>query len=547
MEKDHPPNMADAVIAAQTLGLTKIFAGRKVVQGVDLEIRAGAVHALLGANGSGKLTVVKLLTGVISRMAASSLSEDARWRRSLRRAPLPRSASRSCTKRRPSSTRSRSPNASRNSAATPLRPDSSNGRSSTVRSAPCWSLSIWRSIRPPWRRGPTAAERALIAIIIALDGARSDVKLLILDEVTAALPRNQAEPYLERVAALARSGIGVLTLNHRLAELHGRASKATVLRGGTVAYEADAEHIDEDRLVKEMVGPAKAQAKPSSASLGAGGLRALGRKGGPTPSGETALSVHGLEGAMLRDLSFHARRGEIVGAAGLGDSGVAELPRILAGLEAPTGGSISVGGKPVPPRATPRTLIRAGLVVLPADRLRSGGVAPLSVAENIPLARSRAFLVEAPSRGRIHRADHRAVRREAGVGRNPLRKAQRRQSAEGDPRRMACAETPGFGARRPHEPASTRALGRPSSNCCARPPRTGSASLLFSTEPEQLAAFCSRVLILEEGEGRLRAHRRRGPPPNHQPLVLRMTQETDRPTGLPLPPLCRERGWIGRT
>ena len=195
----------------------------------------------------------------------------------------------------------------------------------------------------------TAAERALIAIIIALDGARSDVKLLILDEVTAALPRNQAEPYLERVAALARSGIGVLMVTHRLAELHGRASKATVLRGGTVAFEADAERIDEDRLVKEMVGPAKAQAKPSSASLGAGGLRALwSGEGGPTPQAKRRFPCMASKAQCFSNLSFDVRRGEIVGAERIGDSGVAELPRILAGLEAPTGGSISVRGKPVP-------------------------------------------------------------------------------------------------------------------------------------------------------------------------------------------------------
>ena len=95
--------------------------------------------------------------------------------------------------------------------------------------------------------------------------------------------------------------------------------------------------------------------------------------------------MQGLEGATLRNLSFEVRHGEIVGIAGLSDSGVTELPKILAGLQAPTAGRISIGGTAVPARAAPRTLIGAGMAVLPADRLRSGGVASLSVAENILL------------------------------------------------------------------------------------------------------------------------------------------------------------------
>jgi len=100
-----------------------------------------------------------------------------------------------------------------------------------------------------------------------------------------------------------------------------------------------------------MVGPAKIQTKASGAGVRTSGLPALWRERNEEPSGDIALSVQGLEGATLRDLSFDVRRGEIVGIAGLSDSGVTELPKILAGLLAPRGGQISVNGKPVPLRA----------------------------------------------------------------------------------------------------------------------------------------------------------------------------------------------------
>ena len=360
----------------------------------------------------------------------------------------------------------------------------------------------------------SAAERALIAMIIALDRVRSNLKLLILDEVTAALPRNQAEPYLDRVAALARSGIAVLMVTHRLVELHGRASKATVLRDGAVAYEAEISDVDEARLIEEMVGPARESAKGSMASVRTSGLPSLwsGRK--EKPGRGTALSVRGLEGATLHNLSFEVRHGEIVGIAGLSDSGVTELPNILAGLQAPTAGEISIGGKPVPARAAPRTFIEAGMAVLPADRLRSGGVASLSVAENILL----------PDLGRFWLKPRREAQfMERIVALFDVRPASAGtlfgKLSGGNQRKAILAkwlalkpqalvlDDPTSGV----DPAARRKIFELLREAASN----GIGVLAFSTEPEQLAAFCSRVLYYAGRLDRLRADRRGGRPPNN--------------------------------
>jgi ABC-type sugar transport system ATPase subunit len=223
-------------------------------------LKLAAIHALLGANDSGKSTIVKLLTGVyqpdsgviaIGGCEIGSIASP-RVASSLGVAVVHQEA--------------------------PFIETLSDAECiAQFRGYPTQSGRIqWprlsRDVRAMLERFDlaidpgTLAERALIAMIIALDGVRSDVRLLILDEVTAALPRNQAEPYLDRVATLARSGIGVLMVTHRLAELHGRASKATVLRDGAVGYEAEVRDIDEARLIEEMVGPTKEHAAVSGLS-----------------------------------------------------------------------------------------------------------------------------------------------------------------------------------------------------------------------------------------------------------------------------------------
>ena len=228
---------ARSTIRAETRGLTKVFAGRQVLRGINLEIRAGEIHALLGANGSGKSTVVKLLTGVY-QPDGGVIAIGGREVRAIA-----------------------SPHVASSLGVAVVHQEAPLIDSFSV--AECiaqfrgYPTQGWRiqwarldrevramlerfdlAIDPGTRAGRlSAAERALVAMIIALDRVRSDLRLLILDEVTAALPRNQAEPYLDRVAEIARSGVAVLMVTHRLAELHGRASRATVLRDGAVVYE----------------------------------------------------------------------------------------------------------------------------------------------------------------------------------------------------------------------------------------------------------------------------------------------------------------------
>src|SRR5690606_23395310 len=104
-----------------------------------------------------------------------------------------------------------------------------------------------------------------------------------------------------------------------------------------------------------------------------------------------ALEVADLSGRAIHDISFRVAAGEIVGVAGLADSGVAELPHLLAGIGRRRGGGIRIARQPLPPSAEPIDAIDLGLALLPADRLRNGGVTTLSVGENVILPNAGRF------------------------------------------------------------------------------------------------------------------------------------------------------------
>jgi ribose transport system ATP-binding protein len=373
-----------ASVAVAGEKLTKVFAGRAALSGVDIQVLPGELHALLGANGSGKSTLVKILTGVYQpdggtivvgerRLAAVASPYEAN---ALGIAVVHQEA--------------------------PLIDSFTVAECiAQFRGYPTSGTRIqWQRlhrevaellarfelrIRPAQMAGTlSAAERALVAIIIALDRVKTGLRLLVLDEVTASLPRNQAEPYLERVAGIAQSGVGVLMVTHRLAELHGRASRVTLLRDGRIVYTASSEQIDEARIVAEMVGtPAPIDVAAPTAKKGVlARLWSLRSARAEPPPNAAALELDHVSGARLRDASLAVQAGEIVGIAGLPESGVGELPLVLAGALSLRAGTVRVAGKLLPATLTPRRVIQAGMATLPADRLRSGGIPTLSLREN---------------------------------------------------------------------------------------------------------------------------------------------------------------------
>ena len=498
-------------MSANGTGLTKTFAGIRALDGVDIELPNGAIHALVGANGSGKSTLVKTLTGVYRPDLGEIVVGQTRLPAIL------------------------SPHQAGQLGIAVVHQEAPLIDSMTIAEG----IALFRGY--PTRRGRvlwdrlyaetaemldrfgvrvdprqlggelSPAERALVALVIALDQVKTGLELLILDEVTAPLPESAAELFLDHVTSVAASGVAVLMVTYRLKELHGRAKRVTVLRDGRVVHVGPAGDCTNHELIGMMIGrrdqPVRTESTAPSGAVrrlwSAAGIDAanadLPRAAHATSGDTITLEARHLAGRFMRDVSFSLRRGEIVGLAGLVESGITELVQVLGGL-APRrdGGFLSVCGRVLPAKMKPRDAIEARIALLPVDRLRSGGIASLSVKENALLpaldrywhagAREHIVLNQL-----IEELDIRPPRPTTLFG----------QLSGGNQQKLILGkwlllhpavlvlEDPTYGV----DPNARAKMFEVLRGAAAE----GVTILLLSTEPEQLAEMCSRVLILRNG------------------------------------------------
>lgn len=355
----------DVLIAT---GLTKRFGPRTVVRGIDLSVRAGEVHALVGPNGSGKSTVVKILSGFHEPTSVEQLEiggKDAVSMVTARAAnelgvrvvhqDLGLVPELSILENVALATGyvTRGPllswSESRRRCATVLAQVGLD-RSPDVLVK---ELAVW--------------ERVAVAFARAIYDGLDQVSLLILDEITAALPRDQVVNVLEVVRSVRGLGAGVLYVSHRFDEVFEIADRVTVLVDGSVVASAAIADFTVPELVQLVAGKAVEAAAPH----------------GEVPLGDSLIELSGVNNDRLRDVSLTVRGGEIVAIIGRAGCGRSALGRVLFGLEKATG-HIRLNGKQFR-RPTVQSVMRAGVGYVPQDRLGSGILPAGTVKENATL------------------------------------------------------------------------------------------------------------------------------------------------------------------
>jgi ribose transport system ATP-binding protein len=223
--------------------------------------------------------------------------------------------------------------------------------------------------------------------------------VLVLDEPTAALPREEVYRVFDVMKIVASRGAGVLFVSHNLAETLELAHDLTVLRNGrVVARVRSAESSVEEVATAMFGGSGEIVADPDAVRATVVERReaesaSYGKAKAP------AVRISAIDGVRLKEVSLDFWPGEVVGITGLVGCGKSELGRVLTGNQAPRSGTISVDGGPPTVFSTPRVALDLGIAYVPPDRRRSGGVLTMDARENVTLSTLNAFF----SGGRLHK------------------------------------------------------------------------------------------------------------------------------------------------
>lgn len=362
--------MSDTHAAAPVLtirGLSKTFVGTKALNAVDFDLRAGEVHALVGQNGCGKSTLIKVLAGYHAadrgadiRLAGqvveprdASASRDAGFRfvhQDLGLVETLDAVENLMLGRTLSTARGRR-----------IRWDAERQDVERRMKILGYDFDVRR---PVAELG--AAERTGIAIARAL-WDWEQARVLVVDEPTASLPREEVKILFDALDRVRQAGLGVIYVSHRLDEIFAIGDRVTVLRDGNRIGTWEVAGIDQDRLVSFMIGTEQLRPERDRSSNG---------------TEDVAFEARGLCGTTVDNVRLRARRGEVLGIAGLTGSGREEIIPLLFGVTSRRG-EVLVGGRPV--RADPRGAMSAGFALVPPDRRGDGAILTLSVRENCAL------------------------------------------------------------------------------------------------------------------------------------------------------------------
>ncbi|MEV6601802.1 sugar ABC transporter ATP-binding protein [Actinoplanes sp. NPDC051346] len=351
--------------------VTKSFGAVAAVQGVSFPLYAGEAHALVGENGAGKSTIVKMLAGVHRPDTGTLVVDDARIEFG---GPADaKAAGIAVIYQEPT-----------------LFPDLSVAENIAMGNHP---LSRLRQIdrramhanaarlftrlgvhidpaRPA--RGLSIADQQLVEIAKALSG---EARILIMDEPTAALSGVEVDRLFAVTRTLRDEGAAIMFISHRFEEITALCQRVTIMRDGRHVCTEPVAELSVDDMIRRMVGRDLSTLYPKQEAT----------------IGETVLEVEGLsrEG-VFRDVSFTVRAGEIVALAGLVGAGRSEVMQAVFGVDRYDRGTVRFLGRRLKP-GSPRASMAAGMGLVPEDRRQQGLIMELSIARNVTLPRSRAL------------------------------------------------------------------------------------------------------------------------------------------------------------
>jgi ribose transport system ATP-binding protein len=365
----------------EVAGLKKCFGATHALDGVDLAVRPGEVHALIGENGAGKSTLLNILSGLLKPGSGSVTFRGAPYRPA---DPLEaRRLGIAHIHQELSLCGHLSVADNIFMGAEPHRGGWIDRRAMNQQAAEILELFPHPGLTPQRRVSDlTIAARQIVEVCRALSRRAS---LILMDEPTSSLQRPDVERLFQFIRRLGGSGVSVIYVSHFLEEVREIADTFTVLRDGCSVLRGTFAEVSDDQLVSAMVGRPVREIFPARAPAPDAG--AASRSTGSLDEPEIVLRVEDLSAppVVLR-AGFELRRGEVLGIAGLIGAGRTELLRALFGLDRATAGTVTVQGQTLALRGRgPKQRIAAGIGYLSEDRKGEGLAVSLSVADNITL------------------------------------------------------------------------------------------------------------------------------------------------------------------
>lgn len=344
----------------------KSFGGVSVLNGVDFDLQKGSVHALVGQNGAGKSTMMKILTGVYtcdsgaiyidgSKVKMNSYSDAVSHGISLIFQELSLI---------PTLTVAENIFLNREILEGPFLDKKSMERKAHKL---LQSLDIDVDVH-------SRVEDLDVGVCQMIEIAKAlsvNAKVLILDEPTASLSEKETAHLFTLINSLKQRGVSMIYISHRMAEIFKICDTITVLRNGSIVTTKPTRDYSLTRLIEDMIGRKTAALTTADEELAS------------KCTGRPLMTVEHLNcGSRLKDVSFELREGEVLGLAGLMGSGRTEVAESLFGLNKDASGQVTINGQPYEIKGV-RHAIDSGLALIPEDRRREGLVLMHSVEENL--------------------------------------------------------------------------------------------------------------------------------------------------------------------
>jgi ribose transport system ATP-binding protein len=374
------------VIVMPLLAATNIrkrFGGIVALDGAEFTLGAGEVHALIGSNGCGKSTLCKIIAGAVgadggdlvldghpvsfANPAAAAAAGIEMFYQELSLVPAMTVAENIYLGREP---RQRGGLI-----------DRETRRRSAARLIADFGKALGDGVQPDTLVSDLSADQRQIVEILKVLVRPS--RIVVFDEATAALDRDQVSVVFDRIRALKADERSVIFISHRMDEVFAIADRITVMRNGKTVMTSLTAETSRDRVVMAMAG---------SEEISAGAAR-------HRPAADSVLTVHDLSAGKLAGVSFTLRRSEILGLGGLHGQGQSDLLRALYGVIPMRSGSVAMGTSRFEPRG-PAVAMRRSMAYISGDRARNGVMASRPIFENLILSllvRNRQRTV-APSR-----------------------------------------------------------------------------------------------------------------------------------------------------